>query len=87
MKRIALFALLSIALFSCTENERAKRWGGTADLTLPRGQKLINVTWKEDNLWYLTRPMTATDSAVTYTFEEKSNYSLQEGVFIIHETK
>jgi hypothetical protein len=87
MKKTILFAILTIALFSCTENEQAKRWGGTADLTLPRGQKLLNVTWKEDNLWYLTRPMTATDSAVTYTFQEKSNYGLQEGTFIIYESK
>lgn len=87
MKKTILFAALSIFLFSCTENERAKAFGGTADMTLPKGQKLINVTWKETNLWYLTRPMNASDSAETYIFQEKSSYGLQEGTFIIYETK
>lgn len=63
-----------LALVSCTENQKTKNWGGSARLELPVNQKLINVTWKEDNLWYLTRPMNENDVAETYNFNEKSSW-------------
>lgn len=56
MKKLSVF-ILSLIAISCTQNNRAKNWGGQAEYTLPKGQKLINITWKETNLWYLTRPM------------------------------
>jgi hypothetical protein len=84
MKKIIPISFLFIA---CTQNEKAKKWGGTAEIKLPKGQKLINVTWKDTDLWYLTRPMQATDSAVTYSFKEKSTYGIAEGTYIIHEEK
>lgn len=46
-----------------------------------------NVTWKEDNLWYLTRPMNENDVAETYNFNEKSSWGLVEGIYIIVEIK
>lgn len=83
--------LLAIVAFgfvlSCTENQRAKGWGGTADISLPHNRKLINVTWKKDDLWYLTRPMNASDSAETYEFSEKSSWGIMQGNYIIKETK
>ena len=88
IKKIAALLFLAIfGLIACTQNDRAKNWGGKAEITLPKGQKLINVTWKEANLWYLTRPMTAQDSAVTYTFQEESNFGVMEGTYVIHERK
>jgi hypothetical protein len=83
-----LLPILLIALFaSCTENEKAKSYGGTAEITLPAGEKLINATWKDNDLWYLTRPMLPADSAVSYTFKEKSSFGYMEGTYIIHEVK
>lgn len=37
-------------------------------LELPANQKLVMITWKDDSLWYLTKPMTEEDVAETYTF-------------------
>ncbi len=83
-----LFILLALtSLIGCTENKRAKSYGGTAELTLPAGQKLVNVTWKDSNLWYLTRPMTSSDSAVIYSFHEESSFGVWEGTYIIKEVK
>lgn len=88
MKMKYLFVFFSfIFLISCTKNKRAKSFGGTATLTLPTGQKLINVTWKDANLWYLTRPMAATDTAAIYTFHEQSSLGVWEGTYIIKEVK
>jgi hypothetical protein len=88
MKQL-IIASIATLLFtaSCTENEKARSYGGTATLDLPKGQKLVNVTWKETDLWYLTRPMTVTDSAVSYTFHEESSFGVWEGTYIINETK
>lgn len=72
---------------SCTEQQRAKKYGGTATENLPANQKLVTVTWKETNLWYLTRPMSATDVAETYEFKESSNFGILNGKVIIKETK
>ncbi len=61
-------------LIGCTENSRAKSFGGTATLNLPPNQKLVVVTWKDDDLWYLTRPMKDNETPETYAFQEKSSW-------------
>lgn len=43
-----------------------KNYGGKGELILPKGEKLITVTWKDEHLWYLTRSMSANDSVETY---------------------
>lgn len=78
---------LLLGLNSCTDNSRVKNWGGEATLNLPAGQKLVNVTWKESQLWYLSRPMKSTDSAETYYFHEESSWGMVEGTYIIKEQK
>ncbi len=76
-----------LTIISCTENSKAKNYGGKAELELPVGEKLVNVTWKDEDLWYLTRPMMPTDTACTYTFSEESSWGVWEGTYIIKETK
>jgi hypothetical protein len=85
--KIVLMTVISISLIACTENQKAKSFGGNAEMTLPKGEKLVNVTWKDDNLWYLTRPMTPTDSATTYSFHEESSFGVWEGTYTIIEQK
>jgi hypothetical protein len=87
LKKSLLIWLFSCSLSACTDNQNAKNYGGTAEITLPAGEKLITATWKDTDLWYLTRPMLATDSAITYTFKEKSSFGMMEGTYIIHEAK
>lgn len=83
-----LIILLSfVLLISCTQNQRAKQWGGTSRIELQKGQKLINITFKESNLWVLTKPMTEKDSAETYNFQENSSWGIMVGTVIIIETK
>lgn len=86
MKRLTILLFIAF-LFSCTENQNARKFGGKASIDLPVGQKLVIVTWKDDNLWYCTRPMTDQDSAVTYTFHEESSFGIWEGTYTIKETK
>lgn len=68
-----------IAIVSCTENTRARMYGGTVNVMLPRGQKLIEVTWKESELWYLTEPMDSDYRPKTKVFKEDSRFGVLEG--------
>ena len=87
MKKVFLVVLSGMFLTSCTENERVKSWGGEGTIKLPKGKKLINVTWKETQVWYLTREMDSNDIAETYEFHEESSYGVVEGTYKIIETK
>ena len=87
MKKLFLAILMGVMVTSCTENERVKQWGGEGNINLPKGRKLVNVTWKETQVWYLTRPMNSNDVAETYQFQEESSWGVVEGTYNIVETK
>lgn len=88
MRKITILLLMaSIGLISCSENNRAKVWGGTMKVELGAGQKLVDVTWKENSLWYMTKPMNEADVAERYEFVENSNWGVVEGKVIFIETK
>lgn len=87
MKKVFLGLVLGLLMVSCTENERVKAWGGEGTIKLPKGRKLVTVTWKETQIWYLTRPMDSTDVAQTYQFQEESSWGVIEGTYNIVETK
>jgi hypothetical protein len=90
MKAVMKFAIIiiaSIMFTGCTSNERAKNLGGTMTIELNSGEKLIDVTWKENSLWYMTKPMKEGDVAETYTFRENSPYGIIQGTVIFVETK
>ena len=88
MKRLFLIiivlALLSIA---CTKNQRVRNFGGEGQIVLPKGQKLVVATWKQDNLWILTREFNPNEPANTYKFSEQSSWGIWEGAYTIVEVK
>lgn len=66
---IGFFSIIMLA--SCTDNQMAKSFGGSTTIELPKGQKLVTLTWKdESDIWYLTRPMRSTDTPEIYTFKQ-----------------
>jgi hypothetical protein len=90
MKKIfglLMISIIAIMLMSCTENQRAKSWGGTADVNVEPNHKVVNVTWKDNDLWILVRPMTSTDVPETLVFYEKSGWGVLNGKYVIHEQK
>ena len=73
MKKIIILLLtISICLCSCTEQERTRVYGGKMTINLPAGQELMMVTWKDNDLFYLTRPMSPDYVPVTKVFQERS---------------
>lgn len=87
IKQIVLLILVCLTMVSCTDNSRAKLYGGNIKLELPENTKLVNITWKEEQIWYLTKPMKSNDSAETYTFQEESGFGIVEGSVTIIEKK
>ena len=89
---IITIVLIIISLFylcSCTENTRSRVWGGKMTIELPKGQKLVEATWKGDgnSLWYLTEPMDADYTPKTKVFQEDSRFGVLEGSVIFIEGK
>lgn len=85
-KLLGLLAIVTLA--SCTENSKARMWGGTETIQLDPGKRLVNITWKStdktgSDLWILTKQDTTKPS--TYLFEEKSSFGIMEGKVIIIE--
>ena len=81
MKKILGIFIGTITLMGCTENEMARNFGGTETIDLPKGRRLVNITWKGEkgaaNLWVLTKEDTT--KPTTYFFEEKSGFGVMEG--------
>ncbi len=84
---VFVFTIILLTSIGCTDNQKAKNWGGTAKVDVANGQKLINVTWKEDNLQILSRKMKPTEKADVYEFYEESSFGMMEGTYIITEHK
>lgn len=81
---IAICMFLSLA--GCSQYN-ARKFGGDYTHKLPQGEKLINLTWKEDSLWYLTKPMEEDDVAETYKFQADSLFGIFEGTVTVEESK
>ena len=86
-KLFILLTLISLALTSCTDNQRARMYGGTETVNLPAGERLVVATWKEAQIWYLTEQMPADYKPQQKIFREKSGYGLVEGTVIFVETR
>ena len=88
MKKILLvLGVVLIGMASCTQNQRAKNFGGTAEVLLPKGQQLVDVTWKDDQIWYLTQDMPEGYKPQNYNFSEESSYGMMEGKVVFKESK
>lgn len=82
---VILIIILVISLCGC--QAAARNLGGDVTIELEPNQKLEMITWKNSDLWYLTRPMTANDIAETHVFQESSIFGIVEGTVTIIETK
>lgn len=85
MKRLLLTGIIMMAtgivllVASCTDNERARRFGGTEQVELKPNEVVLNVTWKENEMWICTKDTTTN----TVYFREKSSWGVMEGTIIL----
>lgn len=62
-----------------TANWRAKNWSGTAYVNLTSNQEFINITWKDESIWYLIRDR----DTGNYEFIEKTPLGILPGGKIV----
>ena len=82
----AIIIVIAFMLVSC-DKTFTKHFGGTTTINLEPGEKLIEVTWKDDNIWYLVEPMSDEYTPTTKIFKESSRFGAMEGKIIFVETK
>ena len=88
MKKIRLFVVIILAVIMCgCQQTISRKYGGTTEIRLEPGKKLVEVTWKENNLWYLVEPMEPNYTPKAKEFIESSNYGVFEGKVIFYESK
>lgn len=88
MKKIIILLLtISICLCSCNEQIRAHTYGGDMTINLPAGQELMSATWEDNDLFYLTRPMSPDYVPVTKVFHESSSYGVIESTVYFKESR
>ena len=90
MKKIISILIIIVALFSfssCTEQMMTREWGGEMTIELPKGQELMMATWKDDDLFYLTRPMSDDYIPVKKTFKESSSFGIMESTVYFIESR
>jgi hypothetical protein len=77
MKKAIL--LIGLLFISCTDNQKARKFGGTEQIKLNPNEKFINITWKNDDLWVIVQDTVSGD----YYAREKSSFGIWEGKIIV----
>lgn len=87
MKRVFWAAIVASMIASCTQQMVTRYGGGTSEIELKKGQKLVEITWKDEDIWLLTEPMDSDYVPKVKTFYEKSSFGVLEGVITIKENR
>ena len=84
-----LLFLFSSCWLAAAARSLARDFGETTTINLEANLKLEEITWKDDDLWYLTRPMREDEEPETHTFTEKGGLGtvFDGGTVIVVETK
>ena len=86
MTKIKLLVIGSLVFMAgCSDNTSARLAGGEMTINLDKDQKLVNITWKHNNIWYLTRKARSGEIPEVYSFREKSQYGVWQGEITIIE--
>ncbi len=76
---IALVGMFSLLYYFYLQQVFVKRWGGIMSVSVPKGQRHISVTWKEDNFWIENYD----PDTNTCIFQEYSRSNILEGKVLI----
>jgi hypothetical protein len=82
-----LLTLLAFTMAACTQNQRAREFGGEMIVKVPCDQVVFDVTWKGEDLWYATQPARADWRPERKTFAEASSFGLIEGQVTLVESR
>jgi len=83
---VMILIITVVSLNSCDQSI-TRTMGGITKIELEHGERLIEVTWKDDNIWYLVEPMDSDYVPKTKTFKESSRIGMLKGKVIFYEKK
>ena len=75
---IILLIVISLFWILIPENTVARKLGGTLEINVEPGQKVMMATFKESDLFYMTEPMDSGYTPKIKTLHEKSKYGIIE---------
>ena len=79
--------VMMLCMVSC-DQYISRRFGGNTTINLQPGEKLVEVTWKnEADLWYLVEPMDSNYVPKTKVFKESSNLGVLSGSITFVESR
>jgi hypothetical protein len=75
------------ALWNAFDQKWTQKWGGTMHITLSKGERVMNATWKEGNhLWvFVTQRPEGEAPGPPREFKEYSKYGVLQGSIIFKE--
>lgn len=80
--------LLSVGIYAGIDNQAVtKTMSGTTTVTLEPNRKLVSLSWKDNNLWVLSRNMKPREAPNVYHYDERSRFGVLEGRVIVIESK
>ena len=80
-----LLIIVAVLMLTACENFVTRNFGGSQTIELEKGQRLVEITFKENDLWILTEPMDSDYVPKTKTFYEDSNIGMMQGKITIVE--
>lgn len=89
MKKVLVGVMAAVMIMTMAGCQQAvtRSLGGDMTVELEPDQKLEIITWKEDSLWYLTRPMREDEEPETHTFQQSTDFDIFEGTVTVIESK
>lgn len=78
MLKLGMVVAAALVLAGC-ENTATRLYGGNMNIDLPCGHKYVNASWKQEQLWYATRPAVPGESFSFVIYKEKSLLGMMEG--------
>lgn len=85
---LVIAILLSVGIYAGIDNQAiTKTMGGTTTVILEPNRKLVSLSWKDNNLWVLSRNMEPRETPDTYHYDERSRFGVLEGRVIVIESK
>jgi hypothetical protein len=84
---VIFLAVVAFITFTSCEQWTTRILGGNTTIELEKNEKLVNITWKDSNIWYLVREMRSDEVAETLVFKESSVAGLTNGTVTIIERR
>lgn len=82
-----IMSIMMLTLTSCTENSRARNFGGTVTIHVAKGYKCTMATWKNTNLFYFIEPMDSGYIPKTKWLIEDAQFGILNGKIQFIESK